>query len=153
MAAQGSEMIAADSTENAVGAAGESVSQGSANPFDLNGDGQMSPKEIMKMAKENKLPGIDLSDPKYADVNGWTEFKSDLMDNEQFIEMLRKYSPRGQRRFLEKVGLEMAGEVAEGMGGEATFHGNSWFQRFIGADPSAAENAAKEIARAMGNNI
>jgi hypothetical protein len=109
----------------------------------------MDSAEIMKLAKQNKIPGMDLTDPKYADVNGWIEFQNDLEENPQFKEMFDKLSSIRQENFFDKLKLQMAGDVASDMGGKATFRGNSWFQRFIGADPSTAENAGKAMKTAM----
>ena len=146
MAAKGQALM--DAANASAGAGSVSASANAAvsdNPFDLNGDGKMTSSEIMKMAKENKIPGIDLNDPKYAGPNGWQEFQWDLRENKDFKEMFSKLNHTSQRHFFNKLGMNMAGEVASDMGGKATFHGNSWFQRFIGADPSAAENAAKAM--------
>ena len=165
MAAQGNAMMAADQAKNAASAAGEGAKEvagntssktpgtSGKNPFDLNGDGLMSENELMKMAKQNKIPGMDLTDPKYAGPNGWNRFQSDLRNNPDFRAMLKKYPSFRSNQFFRRLGTKMAGSVASDMGGQARFYGNSWFQRFIGADPSAAENAAKAMARAMGNNI
>lgn len=44
----------------------------------------------------------------------------------------------------------MANNVAQNTG-VTSFSGNSWWHRFIGADPSKAEAAGKMLAQAMGN--
>jgi len=73
MAAQGNAMMAADAAKNASNAAGEAAAEGGKsaaggggkNPFDLDGNGRLTRSELMKMMKENKIPGMDLNDPRY----------------------------------------------------------------------------------------
>ena len=68
MAEQGRAMMAADQAR-AAASAGKAVAEGTAsngaNPFDLDGNGRLTRPELMKMMKENKVPGIDLNDPRY----------------------------------------------------------------------------------------
>lgn len=156
MAAAGNAQMAADAAKNAAGEAGKSAAEGATentiskgkNPFDLNGDGELESKELMKMMKENKVPGIDLSSKRYAGINGWRNFKADLYRNPKFTKL---FSNDGEdmNDFFEEFELRLQGNVAQSMGGSASFAGNSWWQRFIGADPSAAENTAKRIAKSM----
>ena len=161
MAAQGKAMMAADQAKAAASAgkagaknAAENAAGGKgSNPFDLDGNGRLQRMEMMKMIKDNKVPGIDMSDPRYAGVHGWQNFQSDLRHNPEFLKIVKKsYGSGGSDRFFRGLRLAMQGDVAQNTG-VRTFYGNSWWQRFIGADPTEAEEAAKSVARAMGNNV
>ena len=85
-------------------------------------------------------------------VNGWNNFQSDLNRNPDFVKAIGGRGSIGGRNFFRILKHGLMDDVHRSSG-VSTFHGNSFFQRFIGADPTEAEEAAKSVARAMGNNI
>ena len=92
----------------------------------------MRENEIVKLAKENKIPGMDLNDPKYSGPNGWYKFQTDLQNNSQFKALLKKYPTFLRNKFMPKLRLAFMSDVAKDLGrSSARMSGNSWFQEFL----------------------
>ena len=154
MAAQGSEMMAADQAKNAVTPAeGTGTAEMTAKKpsiFDVDGNGRVTRNEIIDAAKAGKIPGIDMNNPDYAGINGWQNFSEDLSSNPEFRALFKNSNQVDRAIRSIKFGLKE--RALDNLGtSSASFPGNSWFHHAFGLDPSEAEATAKEIARQMGN--
>jgi hypothetical protein len=98
----GNELLDNDSSNAASGNNNVNADVGDNGPFDLNGDGKITQSELTDAIKNNKIPGIDVNDPKYSGTNGRLLLRKDLLERPEFKNMYKSMDSQMKTKMLRK---------------------------------------------------